>query len=158
MDTRPNKKIIALLNDVLTAELTSINQYFIHGEMCEDWGYERLYQIVRGHSIGEMKHAEQVIGRILYLKGVPNLQRLGKVNVGESVEEQLRLDLALEEDAVGRLNAAVAIAREEGDNTTRMLLETILADEEEHVDWIETQLDQIEQMGIEAYLAQQVKA
>lgn len=152
-----DRRILDTLNDVLTAELTAINQYFVHGEMCENWGYARLQKIVRKHSIGEMKHAEEVIEQILFLEGVPNMQRLAKINIGESVAEQLKLDLALEVDAVGRLNKGIETCRAADDNTTRQLLERILADEEEHIDWIEAQLALIEQVGIQNYLAQQIR-
>jgi bacterioferritin len=151
------KRTIAILNEVLTAELTAINQYFLHSEMCENWGYERLHKIVRGHSIGEMKHAEQIMQRILFLGGIPNVQRLGSINIGETVPEQLASDMALEKDALPRLNTGIAHCHESGDNGTRALLEEILVSEEEHVDWIESQLDQIEQMGVPNYLALQVK-
>ena len=150
-------KIIEVLNEVLTAELTAINQYFLHGEMCENWGYERLHKVIRKHSIGEMKHAEEVVERILFLEGLPNLQRLGKINVGENVEEILRADYALELEALPRLNSGIELCREIGDNNTRHLLEEILEDEEEHVDWIEAQLTLVEQVGIQNYLAQQIK-
>ena len=116
-----DKKVIDILNDVLTAELTAINQYFVHGEMCENWGYHRLSHAIRQHSIGEMKHAEEVIERILFLEGIPNMQRLGKINIGENVPEQLRLDLGLEMDAVGRLNAGIEKCRELDDNNSRHL-------------------------------------
>ena len=152
-----DKKVIEILNDVLTAELTAINQYFVHGEMCENWGYERLHHMIRLHSIEEMKHAEQVIERILFLEGIPNMQRLGKVNIGESVAEQLRLDLGLELEAVERLNKGIVICNEVGDNNSRHLLEEILEDEEEHIDWIEAQLTLVEQVGIQNYLAEQIK-
>ena len=150
--------IIDVLNTVLTAELTAINQYFLHSEMHENWGYDRLHEIVRGHSIGEMKHAEQVMARILYLGGLPNVQRLDKINIGENVAEQLRSDLALEQDAIPRLNDGIALCVQHGDNGTRALFEEILVSEEEHLDWIESQLEQIEHMGIENYLAQQVRS
>ncbi|MGN6184694.1 MAG: bacterioferritin [Thermoanaerobaculia bacterium] len=150
-------KIIEVLNDVLTAELTAINQYFLHGEMCENWGYERLHKVIRKHSIGEMKHAEAVVERILFLEGLPNLQRLGKISVGENVQEILKADYALELEALPRLNAGIELCREIGDNNTRHLLEEILEDEEEHVDWIEAQLTLVEQVGIQNYLAQQIK-
>jgi bacterioferritin len=152
-----DKKIIDILNDVLTAELTAINQYFVHGEMCENWGYERLQQVIRKHSLGEMKHAEEVIERILFLEGIPNMQRLGKIDIGESVPEQLRLDLALEMDAIGRLNKHIEVCRELEDNNSRHLFEEILEDEEEHVDWIEAQLSLIEQVGAQNYLAAQIR-
>ena len=150
-------KIIDTLNDVLCAELTAINQYFLHAEMCADWGYERLYKYVRKESIDEMKHAEKIIERILFLNGVPNVQKMGKVRIGETVLEQLESDLALEHAAIPRLNAGIALCAELGDNGTRHLLEEILESEEEHVDWLEAQLDQISQVGIQNYLSQQVK-
>jgi bacterioferritin len=152
-----DKAIIEILNDVLTAELTAINQYFLHSEMCENWGYDRLHHVIRKHSIGEMKHAEELIERVLFLEGLPNVQRLGKINIGENVPEILKLDLALEMDALPRLNAGIEKCRELGDNNTRHLLEEILEDEEEHVDWIEAQLALNEQVGAQNYLAQQIK-
>lgn len=152
-----DSKIIEVLNEVLTAELTAINQYFVHGEMCENWGYERLHHVIRKHSIGEMKHAEEVIERVLFLEGVPNVQRLGKINIGETVPEILKSDYELELDALPRLNNGIALCRELGDNNSRMLLERILHEEEEHVDWIEAQLSLIEQIGVQNYLAQQIK-
>ena len=154
---RGDKKIIDILNEVLTAELTAINQYFVHAEMCENWGYERLFHEIRKHSIGEMKHAEEVIERILFLEGIPNMQRLGKVLIGETVPEMFKVDHALEMDAVARLNPAIETCREVEDNNTRHLLEEILEDEEEHIDWIEAQQAQIEQVGVANYLAQQIK-
>ena len=150
-------KIIEILNEVLTAELTAINQYFVHAEMCESWGYERLQKKIRHHSIGEMKHAEKVIERVLFLEGIPNVQRLGKINIGEKVEEILRADYALELEALPRLNEGIELCRELGDNNSRHLLEDILHEEEEHVDWLEAQIAQIEQMGIQNFLAQQVR-
>jgi bacterioferritin len=152
-----DKKIIDILNDVLTAELTAINQYFVHAEMCENWGYERLQLVIRKHSIGEMKHAEDVIERILFLEGIPNMQRLGKINIGENVPEMLKLDLGLELEAVASLNKQIVTANELGDNNTRQLLEAILKEEEEHVDWIEAQLALIEQVGLQNYLAAQIR-
>ena len=150
-------EIIAALNEVLTAELTAINQYFVHAKMLQDWGYTRLHAQVRAESIDEMKHADQLIERILYLGGVPNVQRYWKVNIGATVHEQLQVDLQLELEAVPRLNHAIALVRERGDNGTRALLESILVSEEEHTDWLEAQLSQIEQMGIQNYLAVQAK-
>lgn len=152
-----DKKVIEVLNDVLTSELTAINQYFVHSEMCENWGYHRLHEVIRKHSIGEMKHAEELIERVLFLEGVPNVQRLGKINIGENVEEQLKVDLALELDALPRLNRGIDVCRDANDNGSRLLLEEILEDEEEHVDWIEAQIDQIQQVGIQNYLAQQIR-
>lgn len=150
-------EIIEFLNEALTAELTAINQYFIHAKMCENWGFERLAKHNYDESIDEMKDAEKVIERILYLDGVPNLQRLGSVLVGETVPEQHRLDLQLEQAAVERYNRGVALAREKGDNGTAELLEDLLTGEEHHADWIESQLFVIEQVGIENYLAQQIR-
>lgn len=152
-----DKKVIEVLNDVLTAELTAINQYFVHSEMCEAWGYERLHKEIRMHSIGEMKHAEELIERVLFLGGVPNVQRLFKINIGEDIPEMLKLDLELEMDALPRLNDGLETCRNAGDNGSRMLLEKILHEEEEHLDWLEAQLDQIGQMGKENYLALQVR-
>ncbi len=152
-----DKKIIEILNDVLTAELTAINQYFVHSEMCENWGYERLQHAIRKHSIGEMKHAEELIERILFLEGVPNVQRLGKINIGENVPEMMKVDYALEMDALPRLNKGIETCRELGDNNSRHLLEQILEDEEEHVDWLEAQLALLEQVGPQHYLAQQIR-
>ena len=152
-----NPGIVELLNDVLTAELTAINQYFIHAKMQDNWGYGRLAEASREESIDEMKHAEKIIERILYLDGVPNLQRLGSLRVGESAVEQLRLDLELEREAIPRLNAGIAAAVAVGDNGTRELLEAILTDEEEHADWLETQLTLVEQVGEAHYLAQQIR-
>ena len=154
---RGPERIIALLNDVLTAELTAINQYFIHARMCENWGYDRLWHKIREESIGEMKHADEVIERILYLEGVPNMQRLSKVNVGETVAEQLRLDLELEKAAIQALNAGIEEARSLGDNGSRDLLEDILEAEEQHANWIEAQTTLIAQTGEGNYLAQQIK-
>lgn len=151
------KKIIEILNDVLTAELTAINQYFVHAEMCDNWGYDRLHDVIRKHSIGEMKHAEELIERILFLEGVPNVQKLGKISIGEDVTEILRADYALEMDALPRLNKGIETCGELGDNNSRHLLEEILEDEEKHVDWIEEQLSLIEQVGIQNYLAQQIR-
>jgi bacterioferritin len=152
-----DKRVIEVLNEVLTAELTAINQYFVHAEMCENWGYKRLQKVIRHHSIGEMKHAEEVIERILFLEGVPNVQRLGKINIGESVEEQFKVDLELEMDALPRLNKGIEVCREVDDNGSRLLLEEILHEEEEHVDWLEAQIDQVKQIGIQNYLAQQIR-
>lgn len=157
VENRSNPKIIDLLNEVLTAELTAINQYFLHAEMAHHWGYERLYGVMRHHSIDEMKHAEKVMERVLYLKGLPNVQRLGKINIGETVPEMFVSDHALEMAAVERLNDSIEICREQNDNGTRLLLEAILASEEEHIDWIEAQQDLIQQIGVENYLAQQIK-
>jgi len=149
-------KVIEALNEVLTAELTAINQYFIHHKMCENWGYSKLSAKKREESIEEMKHADEVIERILFFDGVPNMQRLGSVTVGEDPVEQHKIDLALELDAVVRLNKGIALCRDKGDNGTRELLERILIEEEESIDWHEAQLHQIGQIGVENYLAEQI--
>jgi bacterioferritin len=154
---RGHDQVITLLNDVLTAELTAINQYFIHARMCENWGYERLWKKFRDESIGEMRDADRLIARILYLEGVPNVQRIGKVNVGQTVPEQLSLDLEIERAAIQRLNDGIELARSLGDNGSRELLEDILKGEEDHANWIEAQLSLIAQMGEANYLAQQIK-
>jgi bacterioferritin len=151
-----HEQVIHVLNDVLTAELTAINQYWIHARMCENWGYERLWKKVREESLGEMKHADRLVERILYLEGVPNLQKLGKVNVGQTVKEQFRLDLEVEKAAVKALNAGIETSRSLGDNGTRELLESMLEGEEEHANWLEAQLTLIEQVGEGNYLAQQI--
>jgi len=152
-----SSKIIDLLNDVLTNELTAINQYFLHARMCENWGYERLWHKIKHESIDEMKHADEVIERILFLDGLPNLQRLGKLNIGQTVEEQLRSDLALELNAIPMLNRGIELCRAEGDNGTAELLEDILVDEEEHANWLEAQLTLIQQAGLQNYLSEQIK-
>jgi bacterioferritin len=149
--------VITVLNDVLTAELTAINQYFIHARMCENWGYERLWKKLREESIGEMKDADHLIERILYLDGVPNVQKLNKVSVGQTVPEQFRLDLDIEKAAIKRLNAGIETCRALGDNGSRELLEDILEGEETHANWIEAQQSLIAQVGEANYLAQQIK-
>jgi bacterioferritin len=153
---RGNPKIIDILNDVLTAELTAINQYFIHAKMCSNWGYKRLGDYVRHESIDEMKHAETIIDRILFLDGIPNMQRLYPVRVGETVPEQFQVDLDLEYVAIKRLNDGIDACVAVGDNATRAMLEEILVSEEEHADWLETQLELLRQIGEAHYLAQQV--
>ena len=149
-------QIIELLNDVLTAELTAINQYFVQAKMCDNWGYARLAKHQREESLDEMRDAEALIERILYLDGLPNLQRLGTVMVGETVTEQHRLNLDLERSAIERLNRGILECRSAGDDGTSRLLERILAGEEEHADWIETQLELIGVLGEPLYLAQQM--
>jgi len=151
-----NPEIVELLNDVLTAELTAINQYFVHAKMQANWGYRRLADATRDESIDEMKHAEKIVERILYPDAPPNPQRLSPLRGGETVPEQLRLDLDLEREAIPRLNAGIAAAVAAGDNGTRELLEAILVDEEEHADWLETQLSLISSLGEAHYLAQQL--
>jgi bacterioferritin len=154
---RGDPAVIEALNGILTAELTGINQYFVHAKMCENWGYRRLYKHNHDESIDEMKHADRVIGRILFLDGVPNMQRYLPVRVGESVPEQFRLDLALELDAVKRYNEAIALCTSKGDAGTRELLEHLLQAEEDSVDWHEAQLGIIDTIGAERYLAEQLK-
>ena len=149
--------VIDALNELLTAELTAINQYFIDAKMCANWGYERLAAHIRADSIDEMGDAEKLIDRILFLDGVPNLQRLGSVRVGESVPEKLTLALQLETEAIDRLTRGIALCVSVGDNGSRDVLETILAGEEEHADWLETQLELIRQVGEAHYLAQQIR-
>jgi bacterioferritin len=149
--------VIQLLNDVLCAELTAINQYFIHARMLQNDRYTRLAKHAQEESIGEMKHAQLAIDRILYLEGVPNMQKYMKINVGQTVPEQFQFDLAVEKDAVERLNTGLELCRTHGDNGTRLLLEGILASEEEHIDWIEAQLIQVQQLGLANYLAQQIE-
>ena len=148
--------VLEFLNEVLTAELTAINQYFIHAKMCDNWGYHRLAEKNREESIDEMKDAEIIIDRILYLDGVPNLQRLGNVMVGETVPEQFALDLDVEKAAVERYNRGIALAVAKGDNGTREILESRLRGEEDHADWLERQLELISQVGVENYLSQQI--
>ena len=151
-----NAQIIEALNDVLTAELTAINQYFIHHKMCANWGYARLSKKKREESIEEMKDADTVIDRILYLDGVPNMQRLNPIRVGEDPVEQHRLDLALETEAIKRLNDAIALCRDQGDNGTRETLEGILEGEEESADWLESQLHLVDEVGRENYLSEMI--
>src|SRR5215475_143972 len=153
---RGDAKVIEALNEVLTSELTAINQYFIHHKMCENWGYKRLAEKKRHESIEEMKHADRVIQRILFLDGVPNMQRLSPVRVGEHPIEQHEVDLALELEAVKRLNQGIALAVAKGDNGTRELLESILHEEEDGIDWLEAQLHLARQLGTELYLAEQM--
>jgi len=150
-------QIIDLLNDVLTTELTAINEYFLHARIADNWGYERLGKKIYEESIGEMKHADRLVKRILFLEGLPNLQRLAKVNVGETIPEMLRLDLALEAGSQKRLNEGIELCRSLGDNGSREVLERILEDTEEHIDWLEGQLELMKQVGETNYLAQQIK-
>ena len=146
-------EIIEFLNEALTAELTAINQYFIHAKMQQDWGYLKLAAKTRHESIDEMKHAETIVERILYLEGVPNLQRLGAVRVGETITEQFQLDLEAEKAALEMYNRGAALGREKGDNGTSDLFEGLLVDEENHTDWLETQLRLIDQLGEALYLS-----
>jgi len=153
---RGDEGVIAYLQEVLKGELTAINQYFLHAEMCENWGYQRLAKITRKESIEEMRHAEALIERILYLDGSPNMTELFPLRIGASVRQQLENDLAVEYDAVPRLNKAINAAVEAGDNGSRDLFERILVDEEHHIDYLEAQLHMIREMGYENYLAQHI--
>jgi bacterioferritin len=150
-------KVIEFLNQVLKAELTAINQYFLHAEMCENWGYERLAKIIRKESIEEMQHAEKLMERILYLDGTPNMSDYFKINIGQTVEQQYKNDLQLEYDAVKRLNDGIQLCVAQNDGGSRELAESILTDEEHHIDWLEAQLHAIGEMGYQNYLAQQLK-
>lgn len=152
-----NERILELLNEVLKAELTAINQYFIHAKMCSNWGYHGLSEKVYHESIDEMKHADKLMERILFLDGIPNLTDYFKINVGQNVKIQLENDLVLEHAAIPRLNSAIQACIEEGDSGSRELLEHILVDEEEHTDWLESQLHVIKEIGYESYLAEQMK-
>jgi len=153
---RGHEEILKLLNEVLKAELTAINQYFLHSKMCENWGYQRLAALDRQESIEEMRHADILMQRILFLEGMPNMTELFPIKVGPDVKAQLENDLALELDAVPRLNAAIQKATELGDNGSRELFKQILLDEEHHIDYLEGQLHIVDEIGIENYLSQQM--
>ena len=148
--------VIEILNKVLTADLTAINQYFVHAKMCSNWGYERLHDKVRERSIDEMKDADELISHILYLEGVPNVQRMNTVHVGETVPEQLKLDLKAEQEMLTHLSDGVVHCTKVGDFTTRHMFEDMAKDVDEHIDWIETQIETIKQVGLENYLAEQI--
>jgi bacterioferritin len=148
------KEVIDLLNEVLAGELVAINQYFLHAKILQNWGYNKLAARSRAESIDEMKHAERLADRILFLDGLPNFQRLDKLHIGQTVPEQLKSDLTLELEAVKRLNDGIALCREKGDNASEALLSAILVSEEEHIDWLETQLRLIDHLGETAYLAE----
>jgi len=150
-------KVIEALNLILTGELTAINQYFLHARMCKNWGYERIANIVHKESIDEMKHAQSLTDRVLFLDGIPNLQKLGKLNIGETIPEQFASDLRLEHEALTNLKAAIKVCFEAADHTSRELLEHILLEEENHIDWLETQLSLIKEVGKENYLAEQIR-
>jgi bacterioferritin len=151
-----NPKVIAELNRALKEELMAINQYFLHAEMCENWGYERLSKYIKKQSIDEMRHAESLIERILFLDGTPSLTDPMQLSIGSNVKQQLESDLKLEIAAFALYNNAVKVARDEGDNASRELFERLLKDEEEHIDWLEAQVHQISEMGYERYLGQQI--
>ena len=152
-----NEKIIAVLNDFLADELTAISQYMVHSEMCADWGYDKLHEAVEKRAIGEMKHAEKLIGRILFLEGQPVVSNLNKMDIGATVEAQLKHDLEAEAEAIKAYNDGIRLCLEVGDGGSRELIEDNLEDEEQHLDWLETQLDQVNQMGGQNYLLAQVK-
>ncbi|HZP16999.1 MAG TPA: bacterioferritin [Terriglobales bacterium] len=152
-----NPKVIAALQEALSEELTAINQYFLHAEMCENWHYSKLGDFIKKQSIDEMKHAEELIERILFLDATPNLTEPMRLNVGKSVKAQLESDLQLETSAVALYNKAIQTAQQHGDNASRELFERLLKDEEEHVDWLEAQLHQIAEIGYERYLSQQIR-
>jgi bacterioferritin len=150
-------RIVDLLNEVLTGELTAVSQYFLHAKMCLNWGYDYLGKEIYEESIDEMKHADKLVERILFLEGLPNLQKLGKLAVGQGVIEILKNDLALESQTVPRLNGAIKVCRDVGDNGSEALLTLILVDSESHVDWLESQLELVKQVGEAHYLAQQIR-
>ena len=153
-----NEKLIKKLDDLLADELTAINQYMVHSEMCDNWGYDLLHKTVEKRAIQEMKHAEKLIGRILFLEGQPTVSRLSPIRIGKDVPEQLQNDCAAEVSAIKDYNADIRLAAELGDNGTVELFKSLLKDEEDHLDWIETQLTQIEQLGLQNYLAEQTKS
>jgi bacterioferritin len=150
-----NEQLITALNSLLADELTATNQYIVHSELCVNWGYEKLHDVIEKRAIDEMKHAEKHIARILYLEGQPIVSDLKKINIGDLVDKQLANDLAAETDAVKAYNAAIKLANDVGDQGTSDMLKMILLDEESHIDWIEAQLDQIKQMGLATYLSSQ---
>ncbi len=154
---RGKDKVIAHLNEALRSELTSINQYFLHGEMCENWGYHRLGELIKKQSIDEMKHAEKLIERILFLDGTPNLGMGLILKAGSSVKEQMELNLGLELEAFKEYNASIRVCADEGDNTSRELFEELLEDEEKHIDFLEAQLNIIKEAGLENYLIEQTR-
>jgi bacterioferritin len=151
-----NDKILETLNVLLADELTAVNQYMVHSEMCANWGYDRLHEAIEKRAIDEMKHAEKLIARILYLEGRPMVSKLNDIHIGSEVSDQIQNDWLAEDGAVKGYNAAIKQAAELGDNGTRALLESILKDEEDHVDWLEAQNDQIRQIGKQIYLGQQL--
>jgi bacterioferritin len=151
-----NDRIIQVLNELLADELTAISQYMVHSEMCADWGYEELHEAVEKRAIDEMKHAEKLIGRILFLESQPVVSNLNQMHIGAQVEAQIKNDWSAEEGAIKAYNEGIRLAVELADNGTRALLESILSDEEDHIDWLESQQDLIEQMGIQNYLSEQI--
>jgi bacterioferritin len=150
-----NAKLIAVMNDLLADELTATNQYMVHSEMCANWGYERLHKKIERRAIEEMKHAEKLIARIIFLEGLPKVDKLNKINIGSTVPAQLASDAKAEVGAIAAYSKAVHLADEVGDVATRTMLEEIAGDEDRHIDWLEEQVDQIKQMGVEVYLSTQ---
>jgi bacterioferritin len=157
MSVKAGKPVIDVLNEILSGELAAINQYFLHARMCDNWGYKRLNAKIYAESIDEMKHADQLIGRILYLDGLPNVQRIGRIRIGETVPEMFQCDIDLEREAIPRLKTAIALCTEHADHGTRALLEGILISEEQHLDWLEEQVSLIKSVGETAYLAEQIR-
>lgn len=151
-----NDKVIATLNDLLSDELTAINQYMVHSEMCANWYYEKLHEVAEKRAIAEMRHAEKLIARILFLEGIPIVSNLNKINIGATIEAQHRNDLGAEAGAIAAYNNGISVCVKAADNGSRELMESILKDEEDHLDWLDAQLVQIEQMGISSYLVEQV--
>ncbi len=151
-----NQEILDNLNALLAGELTAINQYILHGEMCDDWGYSVLHEVIEKRAIQEMKHAEKLIERILFLEGMPVVSKLNDIHIGSTVKKQFDNDAVAEQEAIKLYNDSVALATQLGDNGTKLLVESILTDEEDHLNWIEEQLDQIDQMGLENYLNNQI--
>ena len=151
-----NPKIIEKLNDLLSDELTAINQYMVHSEMCDNWGYEKLHKLIEKRAIDEMKHAEKLIARILFLDGRPVVSNLKKISIGAEVPAQHQNDWDAEDGAIKSYNDGIRLALELGDNGSRELMDSILKDEEAHIDWIEAQLDEIKQMGVQNYLVEQI--
>ncbi|HVP10740.1 MAG TPA: bacterioferritin [Phycisphaerae bacterium] len=150
-----NARLIATMNDLLADELTAVNQYMVHSEMCANWGYDRLHKKIEHRAIEEMKHAEKLIARIIFLEGLPKVDKLNKIHIGATVPAQFASDLKAEAAAVAAYNKAVHLASDSGDTTSRAMLEQIAGDEDRHIDWLEEQLDQIKQMGVELYLSAQ---
>ncbi|NTW83755.1 MAG: bacterioferritin [Chlorobiaceae bacterium] len=151
-----NPQLIEKLNSLLSEELTAINQYMVHSEMCDNWGYQKLHKADEKRAIDEMRHAEKLIGRILFIEGTPIVSNLNKISIGDTVEKQHKKDHSAESDAIASYNEGIRLAVKVGDNGTKELLDTILMEEEAHIDWIEAQLDQINQMGIQNYLSDQI--
>jgi bacterioferritin len=151
-----DERLMGKLNELLADELTAINQYMVHSEMCDNWGYEKLHKAIEKRAIDEMKHAEKLIGRLLFLEGRPIVNTLNKIHIGAEVAAQHESDRKAEEGAIKAYNEAIRLSVELGDNGTRELLESILKDEEDHIDWLEAQLDQIRQLGIQNYLGEQL--